>query len=80
MNLMCNECRMTPCHPRCPNHKPYDYQYTCSICGEGIFVGEEYLENNDGEYRHCDCFYGTKDLLQWLGYEIKTMEDFNEDY
>ncbi len=44
------------------------------ICGEGIYDGEEYIENQNGEYRHYECFYGMKDLLEWLGYNIKTME------
>lgn len=33
--------------------------------------------NDNGEYRHYDCFGGMKDLLEWLGYEIKTMIDNN---
>lgn len=53
-------------------------RHYCSSCGEKITDGEEYIENLDGEYRHYDCFNGIKDLLEWLGSEIKTME--NEDY
>ena len=45
------------------------------ICGNGIYDGEEYIENDNGECRHYDCFTGMRDLLEWLGYEIKTMED-----
>lgn len=52
--------------------------YYCSICGEGIYSGEEYIVNDDNEYRHYDCFYGMRGLLEWLGYEIKTMEEFYE--
>ncbi len=46
----------------------------CSSCGEGICDGEEYIENHNGEYRHYECFHGMRDLLEWLGYEIKIME------
>ena len=53
-------------------------RHYCSSCGSGIYNGEEYIENLDGEYRHYDCFNGIKDLLEWLGSEIKTME--NEGY
>ena len=53
-------------------------RHYCSSCGEKINDGEEYIENLDGEYRHYDCFNGIKDLLEWLGSEIKTME--NEGY
>lgn len=51
----------------------------CSSCGESIFDGEEYIENLNGEYRHYDCFYGMRDLLEWLGYEIKTTEEDGYD-
>ena len=70
---MCYECLQNPCHPRCPNYiEPKTLCY-CSVCEKGIYESEEYIENQDGEYRHFDCFYGMKDLLEWLGYEIKTM-------
>lgn len=65
-------------NPRCPNYIPPKANHHCSVCGEGIYSGEEYIVNDDSEYRHYDCFYGMKDLLEWLGYEIKTMEGFDE--
>ena len=64
-------------HPRCPLYKPKSNHY-CSICENGIFNGEEYIENANSEFAHWDCFPGRRDLLEWLGYEIKTMED--DDY
>lgn len=63
-----------PCDPKCPNYIPPKSNHYCSICGEGIYEGEEYIENDNGDIRHYDCFYGTRDLLEWLGYEVKTME------
>lgn len=72
---MCSICGKVHCHPRCPNYLPPKASCYCSICEEGIYDGEEYIENEDGDYRHFDCFYGMRDLLEWLGYEIKTMED-----
>ena len=77
---MCSLCNYTHCHPRCPNYIPQKARYYCDVCGEGIYGGEEYIVNDDGEYRHYDCFQGMRDLLEWLGYEIKTMEDTNEEY
>lgn len=71
---MCSICRQSPCHPRCPNYVPLKASHYCSFCGDGIYDGEKYIENLDGEYRHYDCFYGMRDLLEWLGYEVKTME------
>lgn len=50
-------------------------KHYCSICGDGIHNEEEYIENDDGEYIHYDCIQGTRQLLNWLGYDIKTMED-----
>lgn len=43
--------------------------------------GEEYIINDDGEYRHIDCYCRITDLLEWLGYIIKIMEDtYERDY
>ena len=72
---MCYECLQNPCVPRCPNYIPSKATCYCSICNEGILEGEQYIQNNDGEYRHFDCFCGMKDLLEWLGFDIKTMEE-----
>ena len=47
----------------------------CSSCEEGIYDGEEYIENLDGEYRHYECFHDMKELLEWLGYRIRTMQN-----
>ena len=71
---MCEICGFTNCHSRCTNYIPPRSKYYCSICGEGIIDGEEYIVNDDGEYSHYDCFCGMKDLLEWLGYDVKTME------
>lgn len=59
---------------RCPNYIPPRTRHYCSICGECICDGEEYIENSDGEIRHCDCFCEVKELVEWLGYEVKTMK------
>lgn len=32
------------------------------------------MKNKNGEYRHLECFYDIRDLLEWLGYEIMIME------
>ena len=74
---MCDICMQNPCDSRCPNYEQPKAKHHCSICGEGIYDGEEYLINGDGDYRHYECFYGIKDLLNWLGYEVQTMDDKN---
>ena len=71
---MCQLCNSYPCDSRCPNHIPKATHY-CSACGEGIRDGEEYIENADGECIHWDCFRSMRDLLEFLGYEIQTMEE-----
>ena len=63
-------------HPRCPLYIPSKATHHCSACGERIYDGEEYIENDKGEFRHYECFYGMKELLEWLGYDIKTMDDY----
>lgn len=62
-------------NPRCPYYEGKKSSYHCSICGDVILDGDEYIENDFGEFRHCDCFYGIRELLHWLGYEIKVMND-----
>ena len=47
----------------------------CSICQEGIYNGEEYIENDIGEYAHWDCVDYGRDLAKWLGHEIRIMEE-----
>ena len=43
--------------------------------------GEEYIENSCGEYAHWNCVDYGRDLVDFLGYEIKEMDDENEwDY
>lgn len=79
--MSCEYCRYISGHDyRCPNYEPPKSRYYCSACGEGILDGQEYIVNENGEYRHYDCFQGTKELLEWLGYEIKTMEDDYEEF
>lgn len=76
---MCELCLKTPCiDPRCPGYIPPRAKCHCSFCGEGIIDGDEYIENENGEYRHYECFSDLRELLEWLGYEIRTMEDIYE--
>lgn len=60
--------------PRCPNSSEQKPVHYCSICDEGIYDGEEYVENDDGDYRHLECFNGFTELLKWLGYDVKTVK------
>lgn len=75
---LCEICKQTPCHSLCPNYIPKHTNCYCSSCGQEICDGEEYIENPDGEYMHFDCFRSIRSLLEWLGYEIKTMEGYYE--
>ena len=67
-------------HPRCPLYEPSKSSHYCSICQEGIYDGEEYIENLDGEYAHWDCVDYGRDLVRFLGYEIKEMEEIDDEY
>ena len=62
-------------HSQCPNYEPQKATHYCSICHEGIYDGEEYIENDYGKYAHWDCVNYGRDLIKFLGYEINTMED-----
>ena len=72
---MCELCRHYPCDYRCPNYEPPKTNKKCSVCDECICIGEQYIENDSGEYAHLDCVYYIKDLLRFLDYEIKEMTE-----
>ncbi len=72
---MCELCLKTECPPVCPNYILPKVNHYCSYCGDGIMEGEKYIVNEDNEYRHSDCYCNIEELLGWLGYEIKIMED-----
>ena len=67
-------------HPRCPLYEPPNATHSCSICNEGILNGEEYIVNDDNEYAHWEWVDYGRDLVKWLGYEIKEMEEINDEY
>lgn len=76
---MCKICRKIIGHDsRCSNYISPKTSHYCSLCENWISEGEEYIENLDGECRHYECFRGMRDLLEWLGFDIKTMEDTYE--
>ena len=62
-------------HPRCPNYTPQKATHYCSACKDGIYDDEKYIENLEGEYMHFDCVLSIKQLLEWLGYDVKTMDE-----
>ena len=72
---MCSICKQYPCNVRCPNYEPPKATHYCSICNEGIYDGEEYIENDDFEYAHWECISFGRDLVEFLGYEIKEMNE-----
>ena len=69
---MCSICGQTPCVARCPNYTLKKAKHYCSICEECILDGEEYIENDDGEYIHYDC-PTARELAEFLGYKVQTM-------
>ena len=77
---MCSLCNSNPCDPRCPNYILPRALFHCSACGEGIYDGEEYVENENGDVRHFECFDSMREILSWLGHDIKTMEDFRNGF
>lgn len=71
---MCQYCKQLICPVGCPNYEPPKPKRYCRICGGGIYAGEEYIENEDGEFIHYECINGVRDLVKWLGGEIKIMK------
>lgn len=74
----CEYCHWTSGHPSsCPNADEPKSDYQCSFCEEGIYEGEEYVINQDGDYAHLDCVDATREVISWFGSEIKTIEGDN---
>jgi hypothetical protein len=65
----------------CPNYEPKGSGYYCSICKYEILVGEECLKDDNGDYAHFDCIndMSTRKMLNWLGYPICRMRDYEDD-
>ena len=66
------------CPPGCPNYEDTGkHRFYCSICCEPIFVGEKYVENEDGDCVHLDCLYSVDDVLEWVKIEVKTENEYD---
>lgn len=74
--MSCEYCMGTGYHDcRCPSYIPPEATHYCSICNDGIYNGEEYIENTNGEYAHYECIDSIRSLLKFLDCDIKTWED-----
>ena len=74
--MACEYCGRLVGHDcRCPNYEIPKSHYYCCYCGEGILNEEKYLKNDNGECIHDDCIPTTNFIINWLGYNFKTMED-----
>lgn len=70
---MCDMCRMTPCHPRCPNAQEPKKEYECCICGYGLFKGDKYLYGLEGYVcKECLDDMTSGELLEMLGESLET--------
>lgn len=76
--MACEYCNWTSGHPSsCPNaDEPISYG-KCELCGEDIYEGDEYVENDNGKFIHLDCPSALY-MAKFLGYDIKIMR--GEDY
>lgn len=76
----CEYCRQFPHDSRCLLAPKPKFSHHCSICGEGIYDGEEYVENDYGEFVHYD-YLTIREMVEFLGYEVGIMgsEDDEDD-
>lgn len=75
---MCEACGRSIGHDfRCSNYSPPKTVHYCSAYSDGILDEEEYIKNLDGEYRHYECFHGMREILEWLGCDIKMMNSID---
>ncbi len=77
---MCAECLSSPCRTGCPNESERKIISSCGRCSDAIFAGDEYWSNPDGEplCESCVDDMTTKELLEYLGYELRTVGE--DDY
>ena len=72
---MCSYCLSNPCRTGCPNAPDPEPVYICSLCGEGIYIGDKYFEGEDGCVCE-ECFeeFSPKDVLEMLGEALSIVE------
>jgi len=76
MRLCCPYCHGVGYHKvGCPEYEPAQSSYMCCECNERINIGDEYIKNDNNEYMHYDCIPEDRQFVEWLGYEIKEMEE-----
>lgn len=70
---MCDICRRTPCHPRCPNAEEKVTEFVCFYCDEPIEFGEEFLKSDVGNTVHAECFSSMdrEDVFRFFGEDEK---------
>lgn len=73
---MCSICKQPKCTPRCPNYISPIPKYVCPICNEGIYAGDEYVDNFSGEFAHLECLgqLSVKDILNWFDIDYRIYE------
>lgn len=71
---MCEICRQSPCHPRCPN-AVRKVRGTCDECGEELYEDEYYYKDFSGNtYCSEDC------AKKFNGIQEAEWEDDYEDW
>ena len=72
---MCQLCRMSLCHPRCPNASDPPAVFHCAGCGESIYPGYEYARIGGVEYcEECVDNMPYCALIPLLGGEWKSVQ------
>ena len=73
--IRCEFCGQVGTHDyRCPNYIPPKAKYYCCCCNEGIYQGEHYLDNQNGEYVHRNCIPDIDWLINWLDFKVEEMD------
>lgn len=76
MNGCCPYCLRYEGHDSmCPLYEMPEGKHTCTVCGEDIYPGEEYIVNPENDYVHWECVECKKSLVEFLGYKVEIMED-----
>lgn len=74
MNRQCNCSHPINCG-RCPDYSPTTTNHICSICKYGIYSGDNYVKNENGDLAHYECFDTVREALEFAGLSIKEMRE-----
>lgn len=77
---MCDICRSSPCLAGCPNAPGPKVVNYCHECGDDIYEGDKYINENVPLCKDCIENMSAMELIDFLDIEIHTAKFEEPDY